>query len=121
MVQWVRLQAPNVGGPGSIPGQGTRSHIRATTKSPHAATKRSCVLQLRPGAAKINKYINKIFFKKLKKKLYFLILWLPKGEIRRDKLGVWDEQIHTIIHKIDKQQGPTVWHRELYSVSCSNL
>ena len=27
------------GGPGSIPGQGTRSHIHAATKSSHAATK----------------------------------------------------------------------------------
>ena len=29
--------------------------------------------------------------------------------------------IHTAIYKINKQQGPTVWHRELYSVSCNNL
>ena len=36
VVQWLRLQAPNAGGPGLIPGQGTRSHI----------------LQLRPRAAK---------------------------------------------------------------------
>ena len=27
VVQWVRLHAPNAGGPGSIPGQGTRSHM----------------------------------------------------------------------------------------------
>ena len=32
-VQWLKLHAPNAGGPGSIPGQGTRSHM----------------LQLRPG------------------------------------------------------------------------
>ena len=41
VVQWQRLHSPSVGGPGSIPGQGTRSHT----------------LQLRAGAAKINKYI----------------------------------------------------------------
>ena len=37
-------------------------------------------------------------------------LWLPKGEWgwRRDKLGVWNQQIQTTIYKIDKQQGPTV-------------
>ena len=29
MVQWLRLFAPNAGGPGSIPGQGTRSHAAA--------------------------------------------------------------------------------------------
>ena len=27
MVQWLRLRAPNTGGPGSIPGQGTRFHM----------------------------------------------------------------------------------------------
>ena len=27
MVQWLRLHAPNAGGMGSIPGQGTRSHM----------------------------------------------------------------------------------------------
>ena len=36
VVQWLRLQAPNEGDPGSFPGQGTRS----------------LMLQLRPGAAK---------------------------------------------------------------------
>ena len=40
VVQWVRLHTPNAGGPGSIPGRGTRSHIHATTKSLHAATKK---------------------------------------------------------------------------------
>ena len=33
------------------------------------------------------------------------------------KLGVWDQQIQTTRYKIDKQQGPTVQHGELYSVS----
>ncbi|TEA37407.1 hypothetical protein DBR06_SOUSAS1910136, partial [Sousa chinensis] len=32
VVQWVRLCAPNSGGPGSIPGWGTRSCMHATTK-----------------------------------------------------------------------------------------
>ena len=45
--------------------------------------------------------------------------WLPKGKGggERDKLGVWDQQIHNTAYKIDKQQGPTVQHRELYSIS----
>ena len=49
MVQWVRLHAPNAGGPGLIPGWGTGSRMHATTKSlhaamkiPHAATKTQC-------------------------------------------------------------------------------
>ena len=39
-VQWLRLRAPNAGGSGSIPGQGTmnRSH-RPQLKIPHATTK----------------------------------------------------------------------------------
>ena len=45
VVQWLRLRAPNAGGPGSIPGQGTRSHVPQLSvpvqqlKIPHAATK----------------------------------------------------------------------------------
>ncbi|TEA36408.1 hypothetical protein DBR06_SOUSAS16310026, partial [Sousa chinensis] len=44
VVQWVRLHAPNAGGPGSIPGRDTRSRtpqlsLNAATKIPHAATK----------------------------------------------------------------------------------
>ena len=33
-------------------------------------------------------------------------LWLPKGKRGggRDKLGVWDQQIHTTIYKTDNQQ-----------------
>ena len=40
-VQWLRLHAPNVGGPGSIPGQGTRSNM-PQLKISHAATKTRC-------------------------------------------------------------------------------
>ena len=45
MVQWLRLCAPNAGSLGSIPGQGTRSHMpqlrvhMPQLKIPHAATK----------------------------------------------------------------------------------
>ena len=39
MAQWLRLCAPNAGGRGSIPGQGTRSHMRAATKSSRATAK----------------------------------------------------------------------------------
>ena len=35
----------------------------------------------------------------------------------RAGVGVWDEQMQTIIYRVDKQQGPTVEHRELYSIS----
>ena len=43
VVQWLRLQAPNAAGLGSVPGQGTRSHKP----------------QLRPGTAKeINIFKN---------------------------------------------------------------
>ena len=39
--------------------------------------------------------------------------------VREDKLGVRDQQIQTTIFKIDKQQRPTIQHKELYSISCS--
>ena len=44
-----------------------------------------------------------------------------EGEWERDGLGVWDEQMQTIIYRMDTQQGPTVEHRELYSISCDKL
>ena len=37
-----------------------------------------------------------------------------------DKLGVWHQQIHISIYKIGKQQGPTIQHRELHSISDNN-
>ena len=39
VVQWLRLHVPKAGGPGSIPGQGTRSYMHAATRSSQAATK----------------------------------------------------------------------------------
>ena len=36
----------------------------------------------------------------------------------RDGVGCWDQQMQTITYRLDKQQGPTVEHRELYSISC---
>ena len=52
MVQWLRLQALNAGGPGSSPGQGIRSHM-LQLKILHAASK--------TWLSQINKYfLNKI-------------------------------------------------------------
>ena len=34
VAQWLQLHAPSAGGLGSIPGQGTRSHVHAATKDP---------------------------------------------------------------------------------------
>ena len=51
VVQWLRLHAPNARGLGSIPGQGTRSHM-PQLKILHAATKTQC--------SQINKYVKKI-------------------------------------------------------------
>ena len=49
-------------------------------------------------------------------------LWLPvRKSSEREGLGVWDEQMQTIIYRMDKQQGPTVYHRELYPISCDKL
>ena len=38
-----------------------------------------------------------------------------------DKLGGWDGPVHSTVYKIDNQQGPTVEHRELYSIFYNNL
>ena len=48
VVQWLRLCNPNAGNPGSIPGQGTRSHMvklrvcRLQLKIPHDAPTTQC-------------------------------------------------------------------------------
>ena len=60
VVQWLRLHAPNAGGPGSTPGQETRSYmlqqksLHATTKDPtcYNEDRKSHVLQVRPRVAK---------------------------------------------------------------------
>ena len=43
-----------------------------------------------------------------------------QGERRVEEgwAAVWDQQMQSIIHRTDKQQGPTVQHRELHSISC---
>ena len=48
---------------------------------------------------------------------------VTKGEMEggREKSGVWDQQIQTTMYKIDKQQGPTIQYRELYSIPCNKL
>ena len=40
-------------------------------------------------------------------------------EWERDKLQVWNQQKETSIYKTDKQQGPTVQHKELFSIFCN--
>ena len=34
----------------------------------------------------------------------------------RDNYGVWDGYVHTVIFKIDNQQGPTIAHGTLFNV-----
>ena len=46
--QWLRLWVPNAGGPGSIPAQGAIPH----TPQRKIEDRRSCMPDLRPGAAK---------------------------------------------------------------------
>ena len=41
VVQWLGPHAPKGGGPGSIPRQGTRSHMHVATESLHVTTKES--------------------------------------------------------------------------------
>ena len=35
--------------------------------------------------------------------------------------GIWDGEVHIVIFKVDHQQGPTIQHRELCSMSCGSL
>ena len=67
MVWWLRLCAPNAGGPGlgSVPGQGTRSHMRQL-KIPKATTKKKKKKKVLHAASKTqHSQINKqILYKK---------------------------------------------------------
>ena len=72
MARWLRLGAPNTGGPGSIPGQGTRSHM----------------LQLTASAA--NKLINY-------KKPHLLGSLLPK-EMKNNKCWERHGKIGSLVH-----------------------
>ena len=42
-------------------------------------------------------------------------LWLLWWE---GKIGSWDQQMQTIMYRMDKQQDPRAHHREAYSTSC---
>ena len=55
MVQRLRLHIPNAGGPGSIPGQGTRSHM-PQLKILHAATKTCFSKQTKHGRLVTDKH-----------------------------------------------------------------
>ena len=46
---------------------------------------------------------------------------LPGGKMGREGEGVWDGHVHTAVFKTDNQQGPTVPHRELYSILYNRL
>ena len=72
MVQWLRLHAPNAGGPGLIPDQGTRSHM----------------LQLRPGIAK---QIN--IKKKKKTKKDWTGCSVEQGHQLGDCYRIWDRNL----------------------------
>ena len=45
--------------------------------------------------------------------------WL--GDVGKDKLGRWNGHTHTTVYEIDNQQGPTLYHTELYSIVCNDL
>ena len=42
--------------------------------------------------------------------------WLPRG-LGRDGVGGWGQQMQAFIYGVDKQQGPTGWHREPYLIA----
>ena len=49
-------------------------------------------------------------------------MWLPggmTGEALIREFGM--DNVHTAVFKTHNQQGPTVWHMELYSMLCGSL
>jgi len=60
---------------------------------------------------------NKVFFTKQTYRFRQPTYGYQRGKVERDKLGGWAWHIHTIIYKIEDQQGHTVSHEELCSVA----
>ena len=50
-----------------------------------------------------------------------LVITKREKEGERKKSGVWNEEIQITMYKIDKQKGYTVYQREFYPLSYSNL
>ena len=50
-------------------------------------------------------------------------LMVTTGEdwVGGDSYGIWNEQVHSSLFKMDNQQGPTVQHREFCSMLCGSL
>ena len=42
-----------------------------------------------------------------------LVVAKKEGRWGTERLGIWDYQMQTIINTMDKQQGPTIYHKEL--------
>ena len=78
MVQQLRIYTPNAGGPGLIPGQGTRSRM-PQLKILHAATKKKKKNDTNELIYDIDTDIEKT-----------LVVAKGEGIWGRDELGVWD-------------------------------
>ena len=88
MVQWLRLHAPNAGGLGLIPGQGTRAHILQLRV--HMLQLKSCKPHLRPSTVKYRNIKRKKEI--LASKIYVRLHSLHQAEksIAPRKLGTSD-------------------------------
>ena len=46
-----------------------------------------------------------------------ICVYVGEWRSERHRSGVWGQQIQTVVYEMDKQQGPAVQHRDLYSIS----
>ena len=91
MVPWLKLCSPSAGGPGSIPGQGTRSYM-LQLEIPHAATQTWC--------SQINLLKKKIFLIKYRQKGCLLgprselMACFPLAERTKEVAATWAAYDH---------------------------
>ena len=86
VAHWLRLHIPNAGGLGSIPGQGTRSHMpQGREKILRSATKTQC--------SQINEYFSKITRRP------------GRWEKKKKKNGSWWEAVSAFLLK----DGQSCW------------
>ena len=65
---------------------------------------------------------NKLTYKTESQRKQICGCW-GMGGVRKNGLGIWDQQMQTVIYRRDKQQGPTIQHRELQylTVKCLTI
>ena len=117
MVQWLRVYAPNAQGLGSIPGQGTRSHMLQSGPSPG---KKKMKLPYGPRIPLLGTYPDKTVIQKdTRTPMFTAALFITANMRKQPKRPSTSEQVNSVAHT---RRGLPLSHgRECDSAICSNV